>query len=461
MALRSFRGAWRKAEGVSDGEDRRRIHAPGCSRGAQPRGVADRQAAAGRVGPRDREVRVEGERPQPGGTRLERRPRDPHRAGRPGRSVPELHRGLGLSRFLREPDVSTGSERPEAHAGKLPVRLPRRGRAPRCRRRHRAGGCRDQPLLRRAVRGSRGLRRRGRGLPEERDPRAAAAQTDRGPGWTEGVAGRPEGPGTAEGLDLWRGRPTLDADVEQDLGGRLPPGLRDRPGGVRRTPPGEDGREGPGTSRRGRLGLPRREGDGRPSRIRSAQTPHARDGAVPDEGLLRPARAEEAVRTRLHRRSGPARLDRALPGNRSDTGPAEQQAPARIGWHDLGGGDRGRRRRCPDDAGPEASQRRRAGRLQRPSLLGPSGGLYWFVNSGALAPYFAEGRHDSLRGSWSERQTYMYFREGGGTSSVVVRVPGVVTWARFSYRNNQMYLCAGRGVTDVPTEQQWRERSAK
>jgi L-fucose isomerase-like protein len=88
-------------------------------------------------------------------------------------------------------------------------------------------------------------------------------------------------------------------------------------------------------------------------------------------------------------------------------------------------------------------------------------GLYWFVNSGALAPYFAEGRHDSLRGSWSERQTYMYFREGGGTSSVVVRVPGVVTWARFSYRNNQMYLCAGRGVTDVPTEQQWKERSAK
>src|SRR5439155_10421723 len=131
---------------------------------------------------------------------------------------------------------------------------------------------------------------------------------------------------------------------------------------------------GPGTSSRGRLGLPRREGNGRPSRIRSGQTPHARDGAVPDEGLLRPARAEEAVRTRLHRRSGPARLDRALPGNRSDTGPAEQQAPTRIGWHDLGGGDRGRRRRCPDDAGPEASGRRRAGRLQRPSLLGPSRG---------------------------------------------------------------------------------------
>src|SRR5206468_467995 len=31
----------------------------------------------------------------------------------------------------------------------------------------------------------------------------------------------------------------------------------------------------------------------------------------------------------------------------------------------------------------------------------PREGLYWFVNSGALAPYFAEGRHDSLRGSWS------------------------------------------------------------
>ncbi|HEU4385984.1 MAG TPA: hypothetical protein VFR85_21035 [Anaeromyxobacteraceae bacterium] len=91
----------------------------------------------------------------------------------------------------------------------------------------------------------------------------------------------------------------------------------------------------------------------------------------------------------------------------------------------------------------------------------PRQGLYWFVNSGALAPFFAEGRHDSLRGSWSERQTYMYFREGGGTSSVVVRVPGVVTWARFSYRDGQMYLCAGRGITDVPSEQQWRERSAR
>ena len=46
----------------------------------------------------------------------------------------------------------------------------------------------------------------------------------------------------------------------------------------------------------------------------------------------------------------------------------------------------------------------------------------------------------------------MYFRQGGGTCSVVVRVPGVVTWARFSYRNHKMYLCAGRGVTDVPTD---------
>jgi L-fucose isomerase-like protein len=85
--------------------------------------------------------------------------------------------------------------------------------------------------------------------------------------------------------------------------------------------------------------------------------------------------------------------------------------------------------------------------------------LYWLVNSGALAPYFAYGSHDSLKGSWSERQTYMYFKQGGGTSSVVVRIPGVVTWARFSYRNHQLYLCAGRGITDVPTEEQWLERS--
>lgn len=88
-------------------------------------------------------------------------------------------------------------------------------------------------------------------------------------------------------------------------------------------------------------------------------------------------------------------------------------------------------------------------------------GVYWFVNSGALAPYFAQGSNDSLKGAWSERQTYMYFREGGGTCSVVVRKPGPVTWARIGYKNNRMYLCAGRGITDVPTEQQWKERSAK
>lgn len=88
-------------------------------------------------------------------------------------------------------------------------------------------------------------------------------------------------------------------------------------------------------------------------------------------------------------------------------------------------------------------------------------GLYWFVNSGALAPYFAFGRHDSLEGAWSERQPYMYFKQGGGTCSVVVRTPGVVTWARFSYRHNQLYLAAGRGVTDIPTEEEWRQRSAK
>ena len=91
----------------------------------------------------------------------------------------------------------------------------------------------------------------------------------------------------------------------------------------------------------------------------------------------------------------------------------------------------------------------------------PKKGLYWFVNSGALAPYFAYGSHDSFEGAWSERQTYMYFKKGGGTSSAVVRIPGVVTWARFSYRNHQIYLAAGRGVTDVPTEEQWRERSER
>ena len=87
--------------------------------------------------------------------------------------------------------------------------------------------------------------------------------------------------------------------------------------------------------------------------------------------------------------------------------------------------------------------------------------LYWFVNSGALAPFFAHGSHDSLTGAWSERQTYMYFKQGGGTSTVVVRVPGVVTWARFSYRKHQLYLCAGRGITDVPTEEQWIERTER
>jgi L-fucose/D-arabinose isomerase len=91
----------------------------------------------------------------------------------------------------------------------------------------------------------------------------------------------------------------------------------------------------------------------------------------------------------------------------------------------------------------------------------PRQGLYWLVNSGALAPYFACGSHTSLKGSWSERQTYLYFKQGGGTSSVVVRVPGVVTWARVSYRNHQMYLCAGRGVTDVPTQAQWMERTER
>ncbi len=91
----------------------------------------------------------------------------------------------------------------------------------------------------------------------------------------------------------------------------------------------------------------------------------------------------------------------------------------------------------------------------------PAQGLYWFVNSGALAPFFAYGRNDSFSGAWSERQTPMYFREGGGTCSVVVRVPGVVTWARFSYRDHKIYLAGGRGITDVPTEEQWKERSRK
>lgn len=88
-------------------------------------------------------------------------------------------------------------------------------------------------------------------------------------------------------------------------------------------------------------------------------------------------------------------------------------------------------------------------------------GLYWFVNSGALAPYFAYGSHDSLKGAWSERQTYMYFKQGGGTSTVIARIPGVVTWARFSYRNHQLYLCAGRGITDIPTDEEWKQRTTK
>ena len=87
--------------------------------------------------------------------------------------------------------------------------------------------------------------------------------------------------------------------------------------------------------------------------------------------------------------------------------------------------------------------------------------LYWFVNSGALAPYFASGRNDTLEGAWSERQTPMYFKAGGGTSSVVVRKPGVVTWARFGYRDHKLYLCAGRGMTDVPTEQEWLKRTER
>ena len=87
--------------------------------------------------------------------------------------------------------------------------------------------------------------------------------------------------------------------------------------------------------------------------------------------------------------------------------------------------------------------------------------LYWLVNSGALAPYFAHASNDSLEGSWSERQTPMYFKAGGGTSTVVVKHPGVVTWARLSYKNDKLYLCAGRGMTDVPTQEQWLERTER
>ena len=88
-------------------------------------------------------------------------------------------------------------------------------------------------------------------------------------------------------------------------------------------------------------------------------------------------------------------------------------------------------------------------------------GIYYFVNSGALAPYFAHGSNDSLKGSWSERQTPMYFKEGGGTCSVVCKKEGVITWARFGYRDGQLYLCAGRGVTDVPTEEEWLARTER
>lgn len=87
--------------------------------------------------------------------------------------------------------------------------------------------------------------------------------------------------------------------------------------------------------------------------------------------------------------------------------------------------------------------------------------IYYLVNSGALAPYFAEGSNDSLKGSWSERQTAMYMPEGGGTSSVVVRKGGVMTWARFGHRDGQLYLCGGRGVTDVPTEEEWLKRTER
>ncbi len=87
--------------------------------------------------------------------------------------------------------------------------------------------------------------------------------------------------------------------------------------------------------------------------------------------------------------------------------------------------------------------------------------LYWFVNSGSLAPYFAQGSHDSFKGAWTQRQTPMYFAAGGGTCTLVVKKPGTVTWARYSYQDGQLYLCAGRGITDVPTEQEWLDRSEK
>jgi L-fucose isomerase len=51
-------------------------------------------------------------------------------------------------------------------------------------------------------------------------------------------------------------------------------------------------------------------------------------------------------------------------------------------------------------------------------------GLYWFVNSGSLAPYIAYGHHDSLQGTRSERQPYMYFKQNGDTCSAVVQILG-------------------------------------
>ncbi len=44
---------------------------------------------------------------------------------------------------------------------------------------------------------------------------------------------------------------------------------------------------------------------------------------------------------------------------------------------------------------------------------------------------------------------------------MVVKKPGVVTWARVGYRDHKPYLCAGRGTTDVPTRKQWLERTER
>ena len=83
------------------------------------------------------------------------------------------------------------------------------------------------------------------------------------------------------------------------------------------------------------------------------------------------------------------------------------------------------------------------------------------MNSGALAPYFDCGRKAPLEGAWSERQTPMYFKAGGGTSSVIVPKPGVVPWARFSYRGDKLYLSAGRGITDIPSQEEWLWRTER